>query len=170
MFELTYYASKNISTQYVCNSFLDNNINIYSILKISRNIQDMFLWQKESGIYHLLHHPFWPRFYIVVLGISFSIIFLFYRGHILDFFQIFFYAYLWILLLFFTVLLDEDNDVYKDNEKEDKNFKLKHSEKKMILDQNSSQASDASSTRQTRQKKAARNNSESSNGMICQSI
>ena len=70
-----------------------------------------------------------------------------------------------------TVLLDEDNDIYKDNEKEDKNFKLKHSEKKMILDANlGSQASDASSTRQTRQKKAARNNSESSNGKICQSI
>ena len=62
---------------------------------------------------------------------------------------------------------DEDNE-FKDNEKEDKNFKLKHSEKKMILD--GSQASDASSTRQTRQKNAARNNSESSNGKICQSI
>jgi hypothetical protein len=65
---------------------------------------------------------------------------------------------------------DEDNE-FKDNEKEDKNFKLKHSEKRMILDQSlGSQASDASSTRQTRQKKAARNNSESSNGKICQSI
>jgi len=60
---------------------------------------------------------------------------------------------------------DEDDDVYKDNEKEDKNFKLKHSEKKMLLDGSlGSQASDASSTRQTRQKKAARNDSESSNG------
>ena len=83
----------------------------------------------------------------------------------------FFDVYLWILLSFITVLLDEDNDIYKDNEKEDKNFKLKHSEKKMILDADlGSQASDASSTRQTRQKKAARNNSESSNGKICQYI
>ena len=99
----------------------------------------------------------------------FNYFFILSRSHY-GFLPNFFYAYLRILLLFFTVLLDEDNDVYKDNEKEDKNFKLKHSEKKMILDQNSSQASDASSTRQTRQKKAARNNSESSNGMICQSI
>ena len=77
----------------------------------------------------------------------------------------------WIFTLFFTVLLDEDDDIYKDNEKEDKNFKLKHSEKKMLLDGSlGSQASDASSTRQTRQKKAARNDSESSNGKICQSI
>ena len=81
---------------------------------------------------------------------------------------LFFMHIFWIFTLFFTVLLDEDDDVYKDNEKEDKNFKLKHCEKKMLLE--GSQASDASSTRQTRQKKAARNDSESSNGKICQSV
>ena len=79
----------------------------------------------------------------------------------------------WIFILFFTFSLDEDIDGYKgykDNEKEDKNFKVKHSEKKMLLDNSlGSQASDASSTRQTRQKKAAKNNSDS-DGKICQSI